>query len=379
MSSVRQTVLLQPLVKQISWIDQGSSTVRLHHSPRTTTVSGKGGTHMSTSYLLPYAPKLDKIAALYILLTYVKPEQLSDAAIVFHTADQPLPEDFIDVDAVSDYKSAGYRTATQRIVDDEPYKHLNLRSIPGMDHFVSRFDLNNSNGSLKNRFASNLFNLVNDWPRVGHNVPRHEHMMEVIETVFGVFDHYFVAAEFNAVAINSIENPFCLSGIKELEFVTNQVFVEQVCDEIEHLLARTSKADGQTRKRAEAIKPELVFEVPTKGDQMVGGAVYRTDDRRMSRHLFDLHPETHVFVMKHRTGNAVIMTRGQQNLSALAQKLNELEPGLWHHETRYKSPFLANGGETRSVTPTALTASQLRNLIVEHFRYATRSQDMIVR
>lgn len=332
---------------------------------------------MSTPFLLPHAPKLDKLGALYILLTYVYNLPLEAADIRFHNAGQPLPEGFIDVDAVSDYKSSGFRSATQRVLDDALGQALKLRTIRGMEHFAACFDTNNATGALKNRFASNLFNLVNDWPRVGHNVSRHEHMMQVIETVFGVFDRYFDAAVIDTDAVNAIENPFCLSGIEQLGSAAGGS-LDMMLEELEHLFARTSKADGQTRKRAEAIKPELTFEVPTKGDQMVGGAVYRTDDRRMSRHLFDLHPETHVFVMKHRTGNAVIMTRGQQNLGELAKVLNELEPGLWHHETRYKSPFLANGGETRSVTPTSLTASQLRDLIVKHFTYMTRNQSLPV-
>lgn len=326
-------------------------------------------------FLMPYSPKLDKIAALYILLTYVVKQRLEDVRIVFHQVGETLPETFIDVDAVSDYKSAGYKSATQRVLDESQYASLQLRSITGMDHFAACFDLNNRTGELKNRFPNNFFNLVNDWPRVTHNTSRDGHLTQLIETMFEVFDCYFQAATKSIQDVELLRNPFCRDGVRKIDtIITGFPDATGLAPYLQHMLDRTSQADKVTYERAKAIKPEFEFELPTAGDATVMGAVFRTDDRRLIRYLFDLHSNVNVFILRHRDGHMVIMSRGHQDFGAMAQVLSECEPGRWHHETRYRSPFLANGGESRSVEPTSLMPCQIRDLLLEHFVYTSRSQ-----
>lgn len=326
-------------------------------------------------YLLPKQPKLDKAAALFLLVHFVVRTDLDHVTVQFH--DGAIPGDvFIDVDAIKDYKSEGFASAVERVVRQHP----ELLNVPGMQYFVDLFNFNNLTGRLKNRFEDNAFNYINDWPRVGHSCSKNEHMLRVLRDLWAMFVLYFeTAAKIGNSKIEYVRNPFCLSGIERLldalkpEPQRLDMYLSMV-ETLEEGFDRAAKADQRTIDAAKRIKPEITFTVLTSDGTQMPGAVFRSDDTRMVRHIRSVNPDLGVLVMRRRTGNTAIFVRGAQDLTALYNALESLEPGRWHHETRYKSPFIANGSETREVTETELTPSQFRDLIIEHVVYQTRSQ-----
>lgn len=337
-------------------------------------------------FLLPQQPKLDKIAALYVWVTHIYHLTLDSVTVLFDDG-QPVGSDVIDVDAISDYKSVGAASATQRVIDEHP----ELRDIKGMTYFASLFNHNNATGNLKNQYEANFFNLANDWPRVAHSVPRSEHMLRIVRELFPVFDTYFAAAQAWQKRVETIRNPFCLDGLQRLidtlegsynadtgrgaQYVDTANLGVTTYDRLEELFELTEKADQRTNDAANRIVAELEFEISTKQEgQTMKVAVFRCDDTRMVRRLFVLRPDLGIIIMRRRKGNYGIFTRGQQDFSRLYAALELLEPGQWHYEKRYKSPMLLNGSESRQVAASQLTPSEIRNLVVEYVKYVTREQ-----
>lgn len=325
-------------------------------------------------YLLPRQPKLDKLAALYLLVQYVAKTSLDQVTVLFYDGQAPNGV-FVDVDALHDYKVEGFGSAAERVVKQHP----ELLDVPGMQYFVDLFNFNNKFGRLKNRFEDNFFNLINDWPRVPHSCSKSEHMLRIMRDLFPVFTFYFECAAKAPDRIEYNRNPFCLDGLMRM--------LDRICPKPEQLesalrtVARlednfdlTDRADERTRDAARRIKPELEFFINAVDGVKKTAAVYRSDDTRLVRQMWTVRPDLGVLVMRRRTGNTAIFVRGSQDLTALYAALEQVEPGLWHHERRYKSPFIANGSESRDVETTKLTPTALSELVMQHVTYVPRSQ-----
>lgn len=331
---------------------------------------------MKNLYLLPRAPKLDKVAALFIRSTYVQNDApLETVKILFHDG-RPIPAGTIDIDALVDYKTLGVGSATEAVAKEFP----EIMQIPGMTYFISVFNHNNRTGNLKNKFADSFFGLINDWPRVPHNVARDEHFGRIIAKMFVVFEAYFAVAGL-VKSIDQIRNPFCQDGLGQMLQILrrspNQALwrrASEAYSDIEDMFEATERADQRTVEAAKRIQPELTFTVNTADGQPLPAAIFRTDDKRIIRRIWALNPELVLVVMRDRRGHYGIFTKGSQELGALYVALNASEPGCWYHEERYRSPFVLNSSESRDVQPSQLTPSQVRDLIVKNVMYVSRTQ-----
>lgn len=331
-------------------------------------------------YLLPHQPKLDKLAALYLYTRFLAQTTLDGVEVRFY--DGSVPTDvFIDVDALPgrDYKAQGAGSATEVVVRNHP----ELLTIVGMNYFVDLFNFNNKTGRLKNKFGDNCFNLINDWPRAGHSCSKSEHMLRIMRDLWPVFDLYFAtAAKVGNDRIVYVRNPFCLDGIDRMLDLLKpkpeslERYVTMV-DRLEECFEATAKADQRTLQTARTMKPEYTFTVSTpEGEPSeANGAIYRTNDTRLVRHLWAVNPKLRVIVVRDRTGNTAIFFRGRQDLTALYAALEQRDPdGRWHLETRYKSPFIANGSESRDVFPTRVGPTELMKLVRDNVVSVSRTQ-----
>lgn len=341
---------------------------------------------LSTTLLLPQAPKWDKWLTAYVYVTYVLKTTLDQVRIVFHGS-EPMLAEFADIDAVRDYKSQGKGSALHVLVDTYP----DLLKIPGMQRAVSLMNYNNKTGNLKNRFAHSFFDLINAAPMIEHNVPLTEHMMQIMELFWPVGELYFLACQqANRRGLREdlqvIDNPFCLDGfdaLLEIVFSADGFTLHEqearvlACrDNIVYWFEKKGVRIAKSKDRAANLAPAMAFKLRQAGAEQntFVGHVINTDDKRVSGFYFNYNQGVVMLVIRQRTGRWAILTRGNADLSKLTDVLNAIEPGKWYHEQRYKSPMVLNGSESRKAEPSAITPTELVALITEHVRHRTRHQ-----
>lgn len=337
----------------------------------------------------------DKLVAAYVKILCLWPmERVADPRVLVNAGrleilfdDVGCPPDAIDIDVRADYKKLGLGSATEKVVSDHG---LTDEALPGIEHLVNLLRVNNMKGNLRDDQGSLVLLIRLAW-KVNRNEALGMFRLRIVAVFWPVVQAYFNACAHDLAAVTAMGNPFTIANYaRMLEMVgRDEAEVADACAPFTHLTRQSQTRTMQAHTRAvqmtadeftlgmvgaESLPPKAGGRCFTK---QVTGHLINTDDSRVAQQYFREHPEmVMLLIFAKSSGNCCIQCRGRQDLGKLYETLNELEPGLWFHETRPESPLVMRGSPMRPVRKDEVKAQpyQIVLAIKENFRYRSRRQ-----
>ena len=319
----------------------------------------------------------DKLCALYVMTVSRLHTTLDNIELIFEDElkGQLVPSGVLDIDVRKKYHELGYGSATDVVATI-----YSLTDVPGMNHLLAILAKNNGSGYLKD-YPQSLVALIRKMYEVAHNVPWHEHRVQVIRLFWPVMETYFATAHKDLDFVEVAEQPFSFRDYELMLHIARAEgsLTRRDNDHLDELLRAFEKAatrDAQATERAQSIVP-TEFGVRVQGGGSAQGHLITTDDSRLSAKYFRERQGFVVLVTRTRDGNAAIFVRGDQNLKPLYDELDRREPDIWYlkvPDVPGKSPMILNGSDSKKQPPTQLTDSDLMTIIGRHFIHTPRSQ-----
>ncbi len=331
----------------------------------------------------------DKLCAAYLVVRSSFPNAKVDDLMglfaqglnIYFSDDEEIPGDVMDVDVRRDYKKSGCGSATQKAAADYG---ITDDDLPGIGHLCQILADNNGlgrqgcGGYLKDegKFPNSLVGLIRLAYRLPRNCDRRTFRLKLVSEFWRVVDTYFRAAEVDARAVASLENPFTVGGYAKILGIIgcSEQEVLKATQVFKDLWERVDANENRAMARAEAVEP-TVFQLRISSDSNeVAGHLIETDDSRVAGKYLKDHPGVMVLVVR-RCSNPkryAIFCRGKQDFAPLYAVLEAREPGQWFLDERPLSPQLLNGSDSRSAQASRLKPSELIALIQERFQYTPR-------
>lgn len=379
------------------------------------------GFHDSRNIVVPLTTTWDKLAALCLHVLVVRGTTFDGVTIRFedefcddngHPSIAAIPPTFYDIDVrlrynqspitgymckpgKKDRQKCGYSTSTKKHTELESracprcdkklvpireygsavhYEAMinDVGTVPGVGQLVHLMNGNNATGYLKERFSRSLVRLIRKMFEVGHNVTFLEHRRRVLGMFIPVMQTYFDVAQRDLAALEALPNPFMVDGYGDMLSLLGHDRPEilEILEPIKRALSQVQVRLQQAAARARDASVRR-FEISSLHGQAAEMHLLDSDDHEIAGPYFQAHggvnnPALGVLVIHGSDGNYAILTKGLWDLNGLAVVLQQVEPGRWHHEGRYESPMLLNGGQSRASVPSELKPMSLITLIQHH-------------
>ncbi len=327
--------------------------------------------------VVPNELTIDKMFSLFVYTREVLGFTLEQMDIHFEDEylGKGIPEGIPDIDVRQKYNKRGFGSALECLARVFPKLHRVL----GMDHLIDILNRNNKTGYLKSDSLSLVW-LIRQMPRLAHNCSPRQHRLYIIGLFWSVCEIYFAAAQNDENCgldtVTSLQNPFTMEGyMKMWDTIESAYEGDPRFSEFDELFTRADAREEQAQERAIAIQPTHTFEVRSINGGKVVGHYIESDDDRVPRRYFHLHPEVLVLLArKPEKRNYAVFTRGSQNLNPLFQALSNQEPDRWDLVPGGGSAMLLNGSSTRARQASDLKPLELIELVTTHLRYRSRSE-----
>lgn len=320
---------------------------------------------------LPYKPPIDKIAAMVLLqrhngapletVEYHKANECPDALFAFWKKEGIYP---IDLGQMK-YHKAGVGSATEFVAND-----LSVPLTNGEKRVVSLINQNNGDGSLKRGAKFSVVQIVRDLYELTNDQDYHLNAIaaaaDVVDAFIRVEDDERVRDEEGIVSglaglyeelLPCQYRPMTLGRYmrdlwilgedpKTIRRKLNFWLEEYRKVRIEYERGREAFASMKTRQTFKVGTFDVLF-LPTDDRFIANAAIMNRD-----------YP---IRIIRGSGGHTTISTM-RLDMSAVATKLQEIEPGRWYHQTEMGT--LINGGPQYVDTPpTALWANELVKLM----------------
>ena len=331
--------------------------------------------HDPANVVVPLTCTWDKLAALCLHVLVVRGTTFDRITIRFedefcdergNPSIDAIPANFYDVDVRQRYnRTPEFGSATHREAITN-----NVGNIPGVGHLVGLMNENNRTANLKNRYRRSLVKLIREMYEVEHNVSFLQHRRNVLGLFIAVMETYFAAAARDLDEIEAMENPFTVDGYGDMLALlgNDRPTILEILVPIKRALTQAQTRHRKAVGRAQDATVR-VFEIPaTGGGQPAELHLLDSDDRKIAGPYFQAHggannPSLGILLIHGSDGSYALFTQGVWDLSGLATILNEVEPGRWHFERRYRNAMLLNGSGSRAGVASELKPMQLVELI----------------